>query len=179
MPEDAGSTKMPTAAEVVATSGIGAHKVPDLEGLGVAASGSAVDLSEAKLPTGAYKPVVSAGTSVGPGSVKMESQDLRNAAASGDAAVRKLVEMIEMLKGRVVQTEDLWSSPGGRFFREVFCLRVGRLEQALEELGTYPRELVAFADDYEGIATQTNITATTILEVADQASWANVTGGNA
>jgi len=178
MPEGMSGAHMKAPAEVIAASGIGAHNVPDFEGLGTI-PGSAVDLSEVKLPTGVYKPVVSAGASAGPGSVEMESEDLRQAAAAGETAIKKLIETLEMLKERVMQTEETWVGPGGRYFREVFTLRVGRMEQALEELSTYPRELIAYADDYEGIATQANITATSILEVADQATWANVTGGNA
>ena len=104
----------------------------------------------------------------GDGTVRVETEAIRDCAASGKATLGKIEELIQAMLTYVSASEGYWKGDTGDDFREGFAAGMKDLQRCLVDLAPYTRELIAYADRYEGVITQANAIAEGIGDVTWQ-----------
>ena len=99
------------------------------------------------------------------GSARVETEAIRTCAASGKNTLEQIEELIQSMVSYVTASEAYWRGTTGDFFREGFVGGMKALSHDLQNLAPYTRELIAYADMYDEVITETNVIAEGIGDV--------------
>ena len=91
--------------------------------------------------------------------VTMDSEMIRAAADAGRERMKALDELMNTMRATVAASESFWQGPAGTYYRDEFFTTMEAFKKDLVECSTYVRELVAYADEYDGTVTEANVAA--------------------
>lgn len=103
--------------------------------------------------------------------VRVKTEVLRTAAADGERHINDLQTVLAELASMVAASTDFWAGDAGNFYREAFEAAMKRMVAEVDELSSYPHELVAYADKHEGRYTASEVEAYQAKMEADRAQW--------
>lgn len=112
--------------------------------------------------------VVSGGSLVGKGedAIVVDTNDIRNTAQLATTHMHDIDELVSELQQEMAATESTWFGVAGNWYRDVFLTSTNKFKKVLEELGaTYPRELIAYADEHEGADSRAKTAAAEVEQV--------------
>lgn len=99
------------------------------------------------------------------GSARVETEAIRACAASGKRTLEQIEELITSMMGYVAASEQYWQGSTGDDFRQGFLEGMKALTHDLANLSPYTRELIAYADKYDDVITESNLIAEGIGDV--------------
>lgn len=94
--------------------------------------------------------------------LEVNTEELRRVAESGRAALAELSEIIQTVRELVAATEGYWTGDAAEFFREWCPQGLADYERCVKDLSEYPRELISYADEYEGVITKAEVIAQSV-----------------
>ena len=107
-------------------------------------------------PLGAHRKTTA---SAGGDYLEVNTEELRRVAESGRAALDELSEIIQTVRELVAASEGYWTGEAAEFFREWCPQGLADYERCVKDLSEYPRELISYADEYEGVITKAEVIA--------------------
>ena len=99
------------------------------------------------------------------GTARVKTESIRRVAAVGKDTIDQIKELIQSMTTYVAASDEYWRGDAGDHFREGFALGMKDLAKCLDDHEEYIRELIAYADKYEGVITQANAIANSLNDV--------------
>lgn len=90
---------------------------------------------------------------------------IRTSAERGRAAIKELGEIISSMREMVAGSESYWTGQAADHFREAIATGISDYERCLNDVSEYPRELISYVDEYEGVITRTEMIANSLEDV--------------
>ena len=155
-----GSYKVPASGVVIEQGGAtivgsGAHKVVPPATIGTDdPSGVVLPHHNAALQD-KFAASVGAHGGIATEEVNIETEALRSVATRAESLAASIEECVKDMQGQVSASDAIWVGKAADWYRDVFVTSSGRFGRTLEECMTYTREMRAYANEYEGVAYET------------------------
>ena len=99
---------------------------------------------------------------------EVKTEVLRERAEAGRAAIQELEDLIQSSAELVAASEGYWTGAAADYFREQVASGLKAFKQNLDNIADYPRELLSYADEYDGVITETEMIAESVSGVEYQ-----------
>lgn len=87
--------------------------------------------------------------------ININTTAIRDAATRAEGLAARIEECVKDMRQQMAASEGIWVGKTADWYRDVFTTSSGRFERTLEECMTYTREMRAYANEYEGVAYET------------------------